>query len=237
LKNEQAAMLNTKGMRFSVEVILVCIRWYAAYPLSYRHLEEMMHERGVLVDHSSINRWAVRFLPLLEKTFRKHKRPVGKSWRMDETDIKVKGAWKYLYRAVDKAGKTVDFLLTAKRDKAAAMRFFDQAMRDNAAPEKVTMDKSGANKAAIDQVIDDKGIPIMVRQVRYLNNIVEQDHRAIKRITKPMLGFQTFQSARNVLAGIELVHMIRKGQLNLENSKAMSFAEQFYALAGQIRPV
>ena len=102
-------MLATKGMRFPIEVILVCIRWYAAYPLSYRHLEEMMQERGVFVDHSSINRWAIRFLPLLEKVFRKHKRAVGGSWRMDETYIKVKGVWKYLYRAVDKEGKTVDF--------------------------------------------------------------------------------------------------------------------------------
>ena len=120
-------MLIFKGMRFPVEVILVCIRWYAAYPLSTRHLEEMMEERGVLVDHSTVSCWAIRFLPLLEKIFRKHKRPVGGSWRMDETYIKVNGAWKYLYRAVDKAGNTIDFLLTAKRDKAAAMRFFDQA--------------------------------------------------------------------------------------------------------------
>ena len=108
-------MLAAKGMRFPIDIILVCIRWYAAYPLSYRHLEEMMEERGVFVDHSSINRWAIRFLPLLEKVFRKHKhkRTVGCGWRMDETYIKVKGAWKYLYRAVDKQGKTVDFLLTA----------------------------------------------------------------------------------------------------------------------------
>ena len=103
-------MLATKGMRFPIDVILVCIRWYAAYPLSYRHLKEMMQDRGVFVDHSSINRWVIRFLPLFEKVFRKHKRPVGVSWRMDETYIKVKGIWKYLYRAVDKEGKTVDFL-------------------------------------------------------------------------------------------------------------------------------
>ena len=95
-------MLNTKRMRFAVDVILTCIRWYAAYPLSYRHLEEIMQERGVAVDHSSINRWAIRFLPLLEKAFRKHKHAVGTSWRMDETYIKVNGGWKYLYRAVDK---------------------------------------------------------------------------------------------------------------------------------------
>ena len=195
-----------------------------------------MEERGVLVDHSSVSRWAIRFLPLLEKAFRKYKRPVGASWRMDETYIKVNGAWKYLYRAVDKEGKTIDFLLTAKRDKAAAMRFFVKAMRDNDVPEKVTMDKSGANKAAIDQIIVDNKISVTVRQVKYLNNIVEQDHRAVKRVTKPMLGFKSFRSAKNILAGIELMHMIRKGQMLVADVDTMSFAEQFYALAGQIRP-
>ena len=111
---------------------------------------------------------------------------------MDETYIKVKGVWKYLYRAVDKEGKTVDFLLTAKRDKAADKRFFKKAMRHNGDPEKVTMDKSGANKAAIDGINDDRELPIEVRQIKYLNNIVEQDHRAIKRVTKPMLNFKSF---------------------------------------------
>jgi putative transposase len=229
-------MLATKGMRFLIDVILVCIRWYAAYPLSYRHLEEMMQERGVFVDHSSINRWAIRFLPLLEKVFRKHKRPVGGRWRMDETYIKVKGDWKCLYRAVDKHGKTVDFLLTAKRDKVAAMGFFDKAMQVNGVPEKVTMDKSGANKAAMDEINARGEKPIIVRQVKYLNNIVEQDHRAVKMVTKPMLNFKSFQAAKCILAGIELMHMIRKGQLMLEGSNEMSFADQFYALAGQIRP-
>lgn len=230
-------MLNTKGMRFPIDVILVCIRWYAAYPLSYRHLEEMMEERGVVVDHSSINRWAIRFLPLLEKVFRKYKRPVGGSWRMDETYIKVKGVWKYLYRAVDKEGNTVDFLLTAKRDKAAAKRFFDKAMQAHGVPEKVTMDKSGANEAAIDEINAGREISIVVRQVKYLNNVVEQDHRAVKRVTKPMLNFKSFRSAKNVLAGIELMHMIRKRQFMMEGVDEMSFADQFYALAGQIRPV
>ena len=158
-------MLATKGMRFPIDVILVCIRWYAAYPLSYRQLEEMMEERGVFVDHSLINRWAIRFLPLLEKVFRQHKRPVGGSWRMDETYIKVKGAWKYLYRAVEKEGKTVDFLLTARRDRAAALRFFDKAMKANGVPEKVTIDKSGANKAAIDGINASRETPIVVWQV------------------------------------------------------------------------
>ena len=218
-------------------MILVCLRWYAAYPLSYRHLEQMMEERGVSVDHSSINRWAVRFLPLLEKVFRKHKRPVGASWRMDEIYIKVKGTWRYLYRAVDKKGQTVDFLLTAKRDKAAALRFFDKAMKANGVPEKVAMDKSGANKAAMDEINTSRKMPILVRQVKYLNNLVEQDHRAIKRLTRPMLNFKSFRTARSTLAGIELMHMIRKGQLMLQGCTELSFADQFYTLAGKIRPI
>jgi putative transposase len=229
-------MISFKGMRFPADVILVCIRWYAAYPLSYRHLEEIMDERGVSVDHSTVNRWAIRFLPLIEKLSRKHRREVGTSWRMDETYIKVKGAWKYLYRAVDKAGKTVDFLLAAQRDMAAAKRFFEKAMRENGVPEKIAMDKSGANKAAIDEINGASAVRITVRQVKYLNNIVEQDHRAIKRVTRPMLGFKSFRAASNVLAGVELMHMIRKGQFDIGTGTKMSFADQFYALAGQIRP-
>ena len=116
------------------------------------------------------------------------------------------------------------------------MRFFEKAIQDNGDPEKVSMDKSGANKSAIDQIIEDKNIPVIVQQVKYLSNIVEQDHRAVKRITKPMLGFKSFQTAKNVLAGIELMHMIRKDQVNIVGIEELSFADQFYALAGQIRP-
>lgn len=189
------------------------------------------------VDHSSINRWAIRFLPLIEKMARKHKGPVGGSWRwrMDETYIKVKGVWKYLYRAVDKQEKTIDFLLTAKRDMAAAKRFFDKAVSANVEPDKVAMDKSSANKAAIDAINAGRDVPILVRQVKYLNNIVEQDHRAIKRVTRPMLGFKSFRCAAQVVAGVELMHMIRKGQFAIDGT-VMSFANQFYALAGQVRP-
>jgi len=154
-----------------------------------------------------------------------------------ETYIKVKGVWKYLYRAVDKQGKTIDFLLTAKRDMAAAKRFFDKAMRENGVPDKVAMDKSGANKAAIDAVNAGRDVPIVVRQVKYLNNIVEQDHRAIKRVTRPMLNFKSFRGAGCVLAGVELMHMIRKVQFTIDGADAMSFADQFYALAAQVRPV
>jgi len=187
----------------------------------------------VFVDHFSINRWAIRFLPLLEKVFRQHKRSVGVSWRLDETFIKVEGDWKYLYRAVDKQGKTVDFLLTAQRDKAAAIRFFDKAMKISGVPEKVTMDKGGANTAAMDEINARGEMLIIVRQVKYLNNIVEQDHRAVKRVTKPMLNFKSFQSAKCVLTGIELMHMIRKGQILLQGCIKLSFAEQFMHWQGK----
>jgi transposase-like protein len=133
-------------MRFPIDVVLVCVGWSAAYPLSYRHLEKMMNERGVSVDHSTINRCAIRFMPLVEMLSRKHRHKVGTSWRMDETYIKDKGAWKYLYRAVDKEGKTVDFLLTAYRGMAAARRFFEKALRENDVPEKIAMDKSGPTR-------------------------------------------------------------------------------------------
>lgn len=226
-------MLSFKGMRFPIDVILVCIRWYATYPLSYRHIEEMMAERGVSVDHSTINRWTIRFLPIIEKLSRRHKRKIRTSWRMDETYIKVKGVWKYLYRAVDKEGKTVDFLLTAHRDMAAARRFFDKAIGENGMPTKIAMDKSGT----IDAINSGKAVPITVRQVKYLNNIIEQDHRAIKRVTTPMLGFKSFRAASNVLAGVKLMHMFRKGQFAIESGPTMSIADQFYALAGLVRPV
>ena len=156
---------------------------------------------------------------------------------MDETYIEVNGIWKYLCRAVDKQGKTVDFLLTAKRDMAAAKRFFDKAMGANGDPDKVAMDKGGANKAAIDAINAGRDVPILVCQIKYLNNIVEHDHRSIKRVTRPMLNFKSFRSAGSVLAGIELIHMIRKGQFAVDGVDAMLFADQFYALAGMVRPV
>src|SRR5258707_113874 len=173
--------------RFPLDVMLMFVRWYVAYGLSVRNLEEMMAERGIQVDHSTVHRWAIKLLPVLEKAFRYHKRPVGRSWRVDETYIKVKGQWKYLYRAVDKAGNTVDFLLRAKRDKAAAKRYFEQSIARNGVPETVTIDKSGANLAALEAINVGRETPIKVRQTKYLNNIIEQDHRAIKRPTRPML--------------------------------------------------
>ena len=210
-------------------MILWGVRWYVAYPISYRQLEEMMDERGVEVDHSTLNRWVLKYVPLLEAQFRARKRPVGSSWRMDETYVKVKGVWKYLYRAVDKTGATVDFLLTAKRDCKAALRFLRKAIGNNGTPEKITIDKSGANTAAIESHNAETKAGIEIRQIKYLNNIVEQDHRAIKRRTRPMLGFKSFWSAAVTLAGVELMHMIRKGQLMLTGE--LCPARQFYSLA------
>src|SRR6202451_4017437 len=180
-------MIEFKGSHFEREVILWGVRWYVAYPISYRQLEEMMQERGVEVDHSTLNRWVVKYIPLLDEQFRERKRPVGSSWRMDETYVRIKGVWKYLYRAVDKAGATVDFLLTAKRDRKAALRFLRKAIGHNGTPEKITIDKSGANTAAIVSYNVDHDTDVEIRQVKYLNNIVEQDHRAIKRMVKAML--------------------------------------------------
>jgi transposase-like protein len=222
-------MIEFKGSHFEREVILWGVRWYVAYPLSYRQLEEMMQERGVEVDHSTLNRWVLKYVPLLDEQFRTRKRPVGTSWRMDETYVRIKGAWKYLYRAVDKAGATVDFLLTAKRDRKAALRFLRKAIGQNGKPEKITIDKSGANTAAIESYNKDHEAGIEIRQVKYLNNIVEQDHRAVKRLVRPMLGFKSFRSAQVTLAGIELMHMIRKRQLRTTGK--LRPAQAFYSLA------
>jgi transposase-like protein len=219
-----------KRLHFPLDVMLLCVRWYLAYPLSLRHLEDMMAERGVSVDHATVHRWVIKLVPIMETAFRKRKRPVGSSWRVDETYIKVKGRWKYLYRAVDKAGHTVDFLLCAHRDKAAAMRFFQKAIAGNGLPEKVTLDKSGANLAAMEAINTKQEKPILIRQHKYLNNLIEQDHRAIKRRIRPMLGFKNFWMARCLLIGIEIAHAISKGQLE-GMTAGLTPAEQFYGLA------
>ncbi len=152
-----------KRLHFPLEIMLVCVRWYAAYPLSLRNLEEMMSERGVFVDHATVHRWALKMLPVFAKVFRGRKHPVGPSWRVDETYVRVGGQWKYLYRAVDRLGQTVDFLLTAHRDLAAARRFFEQAIDLHGAPEKITIDKSGANTAAVHSLVADSGLQIELR--------------------------------------------------------------------------
>src|SRR5919197_4741087 len=225
-------VVNFKGAYFPPEVILMGVRWYVAYPLSTRHVEELLEERGVAVDHSTIHRWTIKDSPLLETAFHRRKRPVWVSWRMDETYVKVEGQWCYLYRAVDKYGETIDFWLTAHRATEAALRFLKKAIRRHGVPETITMDGSDANEAAMKSYNQEHGTAIAIRQVKYLNNIVEQDHRAVKRITRPMLGFKAFDAAQCTLAGVELMHMIKKRQLVVEaGDEGRTAAEQFYALA------
>src|SRR5215813_4269148 len=224
--------INFKGAHFPPEVILMGVRWYVAYPLSTRHVEELMEERGVEVDHSTINRWVIKYSPQLEEAFHRRKRAVWMSWRMDETYIKVKGEWKYLYRAVDKQGQTIDFLLTEHRDKEAALRFLKKEIRRNGLPEKITIDGSDANEAAIKSYNEEHGTNIIIRQVKYLNNMVEQDHRGVKRVTRPMLGVKSFEAAQDTLVGIELMHMIKKRQMVMEaRDEDRTAAELFYSLA------
>jgi transposase-like protein len=224
-------MMNFKGSQFEREIILWAVRWYVAYPISYRQLEEMMGERGVAVDHSTLNRWVIKYAPEFEKQFRRRQRPVGQSWRMDETYVKIRGKSAYLYRAVDKDGHTIDFLLTPNRDRDAAETFLHKAIRTQGLPEKITIDKSGANTAAITHYNTTQKATIIIRHCKYLNNIVEQDHRAVKRLTRPMLGFKSFWAARCTIAGIEVRHAIRKGQLMTPGHSLQTPAEQFYALA------
>lgn len=222
-----------RRLHYPVDIIAQSVRWYLAYALSLRNLEEMMVERGIIVDHSTLHRWVIRLVPLLDKAFRRHKRSVGHRWRMDETYLKIKGQWRYLYRAVDTSGQTIDFLLTAKRDAAAALRFFRKAIRHHDEPEIVTIDKSGANMAALTILNADKPEEktITIRQSKYLNNLIKQDHRNIKRRINLMQGFKSFRRAQTLLAGIELIHMMRKGQYQHPQSAGLSPTEQFYLLA------
>jgi putative transposase len=191
-----------------------------------------MRERGIHVDHSTINRWVIKYSPQLEEAFHRRKRPVRVSWRMDETYIKVKGEWHYLYRAVDKTGQTIDFLLTKQRDQEAALRFLKKAIRRHGVPEKITIDGSEANEAAIKRYNEEHGTSIEIRQIKYLNNMVEQDHRGVKRVTRPMLGFKSFAAAQDTLTGIELMHMLKKRQLVVEaGDEGLTAADLFYSLA------
>jgi putative transposase len=172
----------------------------------------------------------LKIVPTLVKVFRGRTRPVGKSWRMDETYIKAHGQWKYLYRAVGRDGDTVDFLLTAHRDMAAARPFLECAIDRHGEPVKITIYKSDANTAAIDSYNVEHEADIEMQQCKYLDNIVEQDHRAIKRVVRPMLGFKSIRYAKILLAGIETMPMIRKGQLDSTKGQVASAANQFYSL-------
>ncbi len=198
-------------------MILWALRWYLAFPISYRDLAVMLADRGVMVDHTTLFRWVQAYAATLEQRVRRHLRPCTGSWRVDETYIRVKGVWTYLYRAVDSLGQTIDFHLSARRDAAAAKRFFRKALRQphTVNPRTITVDKNPAYPRAVRDLKRSGQLWRFsrLRQRKYLNNIVEQDHRRIKRLVRPGLGFGSLRTARRTLAGYEAMAMIRKGQV------------------------
>lgn len=223
-------MISFKGAHCPKDVILFAALFYLRNGVSYRDLEEVMAEQVVAVDHSTLNRWVAKYASAIADVARRRKGPCDRSWRLDETYIKVKGAWVCLYRAVDKNGKTFDFMLSPLRNKPAATKFFARMLEVNGLPRKIVIDKNGANTAgikAINKMLKGFGCPIPIEMVRrkYLNNIVEQDHRFIKRRTRPLLGFKAFASAAAALDGIEVAHMIRKDQLTPGICPFRQFAE------------
>jgi len=211
-----------KGAHYPKSVSLYAVYFYVRYGVSYRDLEEIMEERGAEVDHAILNRWVVKFAPLLAAQAQSCKKPMAESWRMG-----------LLLPGDRQDGKNLDFMLSERRDKAAARRFFKRAIGTNGVPDRVVIDKSGANLAGLQSInvilkFTGSGNTIKILQVKYLNNIIEQDHRFVKRITASMLGFKAFHSAEATLAGIETAHMIRKGQLQANGLTAF---QQFAALA------
>jgi len=222
-------MTSFKGAHFPKDVILFAIFFYGRYTVSYRDLEEIMAERGIILDHATLNRWVVKYELLIASTARRRKAPTDRSWRGDETYIKVKSEWVYLYRAVDKFGKTLDFMLSKRRNKPAATRFFARALEVNGLPRKIVIDRSGANTAginAVNRMLRSFGCPIPIKMVRikYLNNMVEHDQRIIKKRIQLMLGFKSFVSASATLEGIEVANMTRKGQREPELCPFAQFA-------------
>ncbi|MFZ3179216.1 MAG: IS6 family transposase [Methylocystis silviterrae] len=207
-----------KGRHFDREIIILCVRWYLRFKLSFRDLVEMMAERGIYLVHTTIMRWMQRLCPEFEKRWSRFARKVGASWRVDETYVKIKGRWTYLYRAADKEGKTVDFLLRAKRDAAVAKAFFCRAFKNHdQLPGVITLDGYHASHRAAREALNEhlRGKRTKIRSSKYLNNLIEQDHRSIKLRLGPMLGLKRFRCASITIAGIELMHRIRKGQFEL----------------------
>ena len=198
-----------------------------------------MAERGVAVDHSTINRWVLKFGPELDKRIRPFLNPTNDSWRVDETYLEVKGEWKYLYRAVDLEDNTLDFMLSAKRDGKAAARFFRKVLgaKHTQTPRVITVDKNAAYPVAVEELKQDKTLKAEteLRQNKYLNNMIEQDHRNVKRIVKPMMGFQSFNTARRTLRGIEAMAMLRKGQVkDIKQGDSVSqarFIEELFGMS------
>ena len=211
------------GRHFDREVIILCVRWYLRYKLSFRDLVEMMAERGLDLAHTTILRWVRRYTPEFIKRWKRFARRAGCSWRVDETYIKVRGEWTYFYRAVDKVGHTVDFRLSKTRDVAAAKAFFHEAIRHEGwPPHTITLDGYEASHRAVREMREDGLLPrcTKLRSSKYLNNPIEQDHRRIKSRTLPMLGFKNFESAAVTIAGIELLRRIHKAQFTLRSLRS-----------------
>lgn len=227
-----------KGRQFTAEVILWAVRWYLMFPISYRDLELMLADRGITVDHTTIFRWIQAYAPELEKRLRPHLRMSNGSWRVDETYLKVKGRWMYLYRAVDGCGQTIDFLLSAMRDAEAAKRFFRRALAQphTVNPRTITVDKAAAYPCAVTEMKRGRELWRFskLRQVKYLNNIVEQDHRRIKRLVRPGMGFKSLTTARATIAGYEAMAMISKGQVREIGGRNMQAQASFVATLFEI---
>ena len=227
--------INFSGRHYPPDIIMMALRYYLAYKLSYREIEEIFAERHIHFDHSTLNRWVIKYAPQLDAIFRNKKRRVSGSWRMDETYIKVKGRWVYYYRAVDKYGTIIDFYLSETRDESAAQAFFNKAINQHGLPEKVVIDKSSANAAALDTVnlrlwlSGHMLFMIEVLAIKYLNNIVEQSHRKVKGKMHQRLGWKSWEGAESTLTGVELWSMIKLGQM--DTTENMTPWEQFYSLA------
>jgi IS6 family transposase len=219
-----------KWKHYQPDIILLTVRWYLRYSLSFRDLVEMMEERGLFMAHTTIMRWVHQYGPELDERVRRHLKSTNDSWRVDETYIKVKGQWMYVYRAVDSEGNTIDFYLSESRDKEAAKRFFKKALATShvCKPRVITVDKNPAYPVAIQELKEEKQMPegIQMRQVKYLNNIVEQDHRFIKKRIRLMLGLKSLRTAKQMIAGIEAMHMIKKGQ-TLQRGKSVQNQKEF----------
>jgi transposase-like protein len=205
------------GRHFDREIVIQCVRWYLDYKLSYRDLVAMMGERGVTLAHTTILRWVQGYSPEFQKRWQRFARTVGGSWRVDETYIRVKGEWMYLYRAVDQAGQTVDFFLSRTRDVNAAKAFLRKAMKSQRIPTKITRDAYAASHRAVSDLKQSGELPqrVRVRTSKYLNNLIEQDHRRVKQRLRPMLGLKSFRTAVVVIGGIELAEKIKKGQFKI----------------------
>ena len=206
-----------KGRHFDQEIVVLCVRWYLSFKLSSRDLVAIMSEHGLAMAHTTILRWVQHYTPEFEKRWKRYARSVGGSWRMDETYVKVRGEWMYLYRAVDQVGQTVDFHLSRRRDRKAAKTFLRKAMRNQGVPTKITLDAYAASHRAIAELKESGELPrhVQVRTSKYLNNRVEQDHRRIKQRLRPMLGLKSFRTAAVVIRGIELAEKIKKAQFTL----------------------